>query len=87
MKEEAEVASHEYSVRLIENMKDADPCADITVLMVRGWVADRIVSLERVYPGNRDWCRDLEREGERRLHEDRYDSANSEMTRRYHSRE
>jgi len=35
-REGEEVASHEYSVRLIENMKDADPCADITyVLMVR----------------------------------------------------
>lgn len=29
----------------------------------RGWVADRIVSLERVYPENRDWRRDLERRG------------------------
>lgn len=35
-KKEAEAASHEYSIRLIENLKDADPCADITyVLMVR----------------------------------------------------
>lgn len=29
----------------------------------RGWLADRIVSSERVYPGNRDWRRDLERGG------------------------
>lgn len=38
-----EVASHEYSVRLIENMKAADPRADITyVLMVRvgGWLIE-----------------------------------------------
>lgn len=41
--EEAEVASHEYSIRLIENLKDADPRADITyVLMARvgGWLIE-----------------------------------------------
>lgn len=34
---------HEYSIRLIENVKDADPCADIAyVLMVRvgGWLIE-----------------------------------------------
>lgn len=45
-KAEAEVASHEYSVRLIEILKDADPCADITyALMVR--VGDCLIELSR----------------------------------------
>lgn len=36
-------------------------------------MADRIVSLGRVYPGNRDWRRDLERGGSPKLREDRGD--------------
>lgn len=50
----------------------------------RGWVADRIVSLGRVYSGNRDWRRDLERGGvSPRLREDRGDPMSPGMTKRY----
>jgi len=42
----AEVVSHKYSVRLIENLKDADLRADITyALMVR--VGGRLIELSR----------------------------------------
>lgn len=84
---EAEVASYKYSVRLIEILKDADPRADITLRFngSRGWLADRIVSLERVYPGNRDWRRDLERGGSRGCAEIATIRRDM-MTRRYRSR-